>query len=186
LALIALALFILLPLVQAIILSFTVTVAQDGAAIGTMGLMNYAAVLGAPELRAAMVNSATYVLLNVALYALVRCKVLADGALHQAFAGQLMMGFGLLSVVVAALFLSRQKDVKRMFAYSSIEHMGLITFAFGMGGPVANFAGLLPLWDVIFGTYYLPRDRSPSSFGTDTPVPPGLLGQLVFPFRRQG
>ena len=37
-----------------------------------------------------------------------------------------MMGFGLLSVVVAAFFLSRQKDVKRLFAYSSIEHMGLI------------------------------------------------------------
>lgn len=82
-------------------------------------------------------------LLNVALYALVRCKVLADGALHSAFAGQLMMGFGLLSVVVAAFFLSRQKDIKRLFAYSSIEHMGLITFAFGMGGPVASFAGLL-------------------------------------------
>jgi hypothetical protein len=54
-----------------------------------------------------------------------------------------MMGFGLLSVVVAVFFLSRQKDVKRMFAYSSIEHMGLITFAFGMGGPIANYAGLL-------------------------------------------
>jgi hydrogenase-4 component F len=46
-------------------------------------------------------------------------------------------------VVVAALFLSRQKDIKRMFAYSSIEHMGLITFAFGMGGKVATFAALL-------------------------------------------
>ncbi|MGA8055652.1 MAG: hydrogenase 4 subunit F [Burkholderiales bacterium] len=82
-------------------------------------------------------------LLNVALYALVRCKVLADGALGTGFAGELLMGFGLLSVVVAAFFLSRQRDIKRMFAYSSIEHMGLITFAFGMGGPVASFAGLL-------------------------------------------
>ncbi|MCX7177660.1 MAG: hydrogenase 4 subunit F [Proteobacteria bacterium] len=82
-------------------------------------------------------------LLNVALYAVVRCKVLADGALHSNLAGVLMMGFGLLSVVVAALFLSRQKDIKRMFAYSSIEHMGIVTFAFGMGGPVASFAGLL-------------------------------------------
>jgi hydrogenase-4 component F len=44
---------------------------------------------------------------------------------------------------VAAFFLARQRDVKHMFAYSSIEHMGLITFAFGMGGPVASFAGLL-------------------------------------------
>lgn len=82
-------------------------------------------------------------LLNVALYAVIRCKVLTDGALHGHFAGHLMMGFGLVSVVAAAFFLSRQKDVKRMFAYSSIEHMGLMTFAFGMGGPVANFAGLL-------------------------------------------
>jgi hydrogenase-4 component F len=82
-------------------------------------------------------------LLNVALYAVVRCKVLVDGALGTRFAGDLMIAFGLLSVVVAAFFLSRQKDVKRLFAYSSIEHMGLMTFAFGMGGPVATFAGLL-------------------------------------------
>src|SRR5574340_794226 len=82
-------------------------------------------------------------LLNVALYVVVRSKVLVDGALHSHFAGDLMMGFGLLSVVLAAFFLSRQKDVKRMFAYSSIEHMGLVTFAFGMGGPVATFAGML-------------------------------------------
>jgi hydrogenase-4 component F len=82
-------------------------------------------------------------LLNVALYAVVRSKVLADGALHSNLAGLLMMGFGLLSVVVAAFFLSRQKDIKRMFAYSSIEHMCIVTFAFGMGGALASFGGLL-------------------------------------------
>jgi sterol desaturase/sphingolipid hydroxylase (fatty acid hydroxylase superfamily) len=47
-----------------------------------------------------------------------------------------------------------------------------------------NFAGLLPLWDVLFGTYYMPRDRVPEHFGTATPVPAGLIGQMVFPFRR--
>jgi hydrogenase-4 component F len=82
-------------------------------------------------------------LLNVALYAVVRNKVLVDGALDSHLAGNLMMGFGLLSVVLAAFFLSRQRDVKRLFAYSSIEHMGIVTFAFGMGGPVATFAALL-------------------------------------------
>ena len=82
-------------------------------------------------------------LLNVALYAIVRVKVLVDGALRNSFAGDLMMGFGLLSVVVAAFLLSRQKDIKRMFAYSSIEHMGLAAFAFGMGGQVAAFGALL-------------------------------------------
>jgi hydrogenase-4 component F len=45
--------------------------------------------------------------------------------------------------VFAAFMLYRRRDIKRMFAYSSIEHMGIITFAFGMGGPLANFAGLL-------------------------------------------
>jgi hydrogenase-4 component F len=73
----------------------------------------------------------------------VRAKVLVDGALERNFSGALMMGFGLLSVVVAAFFLSRQRDIKRMFAYSSVEHMGIMTFAFGMGGAVAAFAGLL-------------------------------------------
>jgi hydrogenase-4 component F len=82
-------------------------------------------------------------LLNVALYAVLRCKVLTDGALHSNLAGRLMMGFGIVSVVAAVFFLIRQKDAKRMFAYSSIEHMGLMTFAFGVGGPVATYAGLL-------------------------------------------
>ncbi|HJU23805.1 MAG TPA: hydrogenase 4 subunit F [Casimicrobiaceae bacterium] len=82
-------------------------------------------------------------LLNVALYAVVRCKILVDGALPGAFARNLLIGFGLLSVVVAAFLLLRQKDIKRLFAYSSIEHMGIVTFAFGIGGPIANFAGLL-------------------------------------------
>src|SRR5256886_12369820 len=57
--------------------------------------------------------------------------------------GPLMVTMGLISLVFAAFMLYRRRDIKRMFAYSSIEHMGIITFAFGMGGPLANFAGLL-------------------------------------------
>ena len=82
-------------------------------------------------------------LLNVALYAILRCKILTDGALGSPLAGRMMIGFGLLSVVAAAFLMTRQRDVKRMFAYSSVEHMGLMTFAFGLGGPIANYAGLL-------------------------------------------
>ena len=82
-------------------------------------------------------------LLNVAIYAVVRCKILVEGALHSALPSRMLMGFGLVSVVLAVFFLWRQRDIKRLFAYSSIEHMGIITFAFGMGGPVANFAALL-------------------------------------------
>jgi len=50
---------------------------------------------------------------------------------------------GLVSLIFAAFMLYKRRDIKRMFAYSSIEHMGIITFAFGMGGALANFAGLL-------------------------------------------
>jgi hydrogenase-4 component F len=82
-------------------------------------------------------------LLNVAIYAVVRCKVLVEGSLQSDLPGRILMGFGLFSVVLAAFLLWRQRDIKRLFAYSSVEHMGLVAFAFGMGGLVANFAALL-------------------------------------------
>ncbi len=82
-------------------------------------------------------------LLNVAIYAVLRFKMLlaANGAAMAP--GPLMALMGLASLLLAAFMLYRRRDIKRFFAYSSIEHMGLITFAFGMGGPLANFAGLL-------------------------------------------
>src|SRR5579863_7893792 len=82
-------------------------------------------------------------LLNVALYALLRFKMLLAANAGALAPGPLMVTLGLTSLVFAGLMLYRRRDIKRMFAYSSIEHMGIITFAFGMGGPLANFAGLL-------------------------------------------
>lgn len=82
-------------------------------------------------------------LLNVALYALLRYKLLLAASPGALAPGPLMMIMGLVSLVFAAFMLYRRRDIKRLFAYSSIEHMGIITFAFGMGGVIANFAGLL-------------------------------------------
>ena len=82
-------------------------------------------------------------LLNVALYAVLRFKLLLDANARALAPGPLMATLGLVSVVFAAFMLYRRRDVKRMFAYSSIEHMGIIVFAFGVGGPLANFAALL-------------------------------------------
>jgi hydrogenase-4 component F len=82
-------------------------------------------------------------LLNVALYALLRFKMLLAVNAAALAPGPLMVTLGLISLVFAAFMLYRRRDIKRLFAYSSIEHMGIITFAFGMGGPLANFAGLL-------------------------------------------
>src|ERR1700759_4173146 len=82
-------------------------------------------------------------LLNVALYALLRFKmVLAANPIALA-PGPLMVTLGLVSLIFAGFMLYRRRDIKRLFAYSSIEHMGIIAFAFGMGGPLGNFAGLL-------------------------------------------
>jgi hydrogenase-4 component F len=82
-------------------------------------------------------------LLNVALYALLRFKMVMAANPEALAPGPLMIILGLTSVAFAGLMLYRRRDIKRLFAYSSIEHMGIVTFAFGMGGPLANFAGLL-------------------------------------------
>jgi len=82
-------------------------------------------------------------LLNVALYAILRFKLLMAANPNALAPGPLMISMGLGSLVFAALMLYRRRDIKRLFAYSSIEHMGIATFAFGLGGPLANFGGLL-------------------------------------------
>jgi hydrogenase-4 component F len=82
-------------------------------------------------------------LLNVALYAVLRFKLLLAANPGAIAPGPLMATIGLGSLIFASFMLYRRSDIKRMFGYSSIEHMGIIVFAFGMGGPLANFAGLL-------------------------------------------
>ena len=82
-------------------------------------------------------------LLNVALYAVLRFKILLAASPEAISPGPLMMTMGLISLIFAAFMLYRRRDIKRLFAYSSIEHMGIIVFAFGLGGSLANFAGLL-------------------------------------------
>lgn len=82
-------------------------------------------------------------LLNVAIYAILRFKMVMAANPGTMAPGPLMITLGLVSVIFAAFMLYRRRDIKRFFAYSSIEHMGIIAFAFGVGGPLANFAGLL-------------------------------------------
>ena len=74
------------------------------------------------------------VLLNVALYALLRAKALVDLALgRDAWTSGFFIGFGLVSILFAAFVLLHQQNYKRMLAYHSVEHMGLISFGLGMG-----------------------------------------------------
>ena len=82
-------------------------------------------------------------LLNCAFLALLRLgSVLGGGGPRAPSAGELLVGFGLLSVAAAAAFLIRQGDYKRLLAYSSVEHMGLLALGAGLGG-VGGTAALL-------------------------------------------
>jgi len=84
------------------------------------------------------------VLLNSAMYAIIRCLTIVNtNSGSSDFAGRIMIGFGLLSVITAAIFILSQKDYKRLLAYSSIEHMGIIALAIGLFTPLSIFAGLL-------------------------------------------
>ena len=75
--------------------------------------------------------------LAVALYALARFHLVTVAALGPAFSSTLLVVFGLLSLAVALPFVVAQGDVKRLLAYSSIEHLGLATLALGFGGHLA-------------------------------------------------
>ena len=83
------------------------------------------------------------VLLTVAFYALLRFKAIADGALGVDFARTLFVVVGIASLVVASSLLLTQHDVKRLLAYSSLEHMGLIALGAAAGSSLAIAAVLL-------------------------------------------
>lgn len=81
-------------------------------------------------------------MLNLALYAILRLKTVVDRAVGADFTEPILLGLGLLSVAIAAIFLMVQRDYKRLFAYSSIEHVGIALVGFGIGGAVGVFGGL--------------------------------------------
>jgi hydrogenase-4 component F len=85
------------------------------------------------------------VLLNVGLYAIIRFKTVVDAAVGSQFAGRLLIGIGLLSLLVAAAFLVRQRNYKRMLAYSSVEHVGIICLGLGFSGYWGIFGALFHL-----------------------------------------
>lgn len=89
------------------------------------------------------------VLLSSAMYAVLRFYAIAAGALGPAYPGALLLAFGLLSIAVATPFIIVQRDLKRLLAYSSVEHMGVVAVGAGLaglGGPAAALAG----WGAVF------------------------------------
>ena len=84
------------------------------------------------------------VLLAVALYAVIRWEAVANATVGAAFTERFLLGLGLLSLGMAAFSLVRQHNYKRLLAYSSIEHTGLVCVGLGLG-PLGTFAAMLHL-----------------------------------------
>jgi len=82
-------------------------------------------------------------LLSCAIYAIVRNMIVVQGAVGSQFVHTLLIVFGMASILIAVPFILVQHDVKRLLAYSSVEHIGLITLGFGLGSPLAVYGALL-------------------------------------------
>ncbi len=85
------------------------------------------------------------VLLNCAIYAIIRFHLLTTLAVGEGFSNQLLIIFGLLSMVAALPFILVQKDIKRLLAYSSVEHVGIIILGVGLGGALGYTGAILHL-----------------------------------------
>ncbi len=94
----------------------------------------------APSPTSAMLSGVS---LKIAVYALLRFHILATACLGSGFSRNLLLGFGLFSMLLAGPFILVQQNLKRMLAYSSLEHVGLICVAVGMNSPLTVFGGLL-------------------------------------------
>jgi len=91
------------------------------------------------------------ILLNCAFYGIMRFAVITDKTCGHQFVQNIMFTFGIASVVMASIFILIQGNTKRLLAYSSIEHMGIITLSFGTGGAYGLYASLLHILNHAFG-----------------------------------
>ncbi|OLD11433.1 MAG: hypothetical protein AUJ06_00435 [Chloroflexi bacterium 13_1_40CM_3_70_6] len=107
-------------------------------------------------------------LLNCALYAVLRFHLLAVGALGPEFSSDLLLGLGALSIVVAVPFVLVQHDLKRLLAYSSVEHMGVVALAVGIGGPLGLFAAAFHMFNHALAktTLFVAAGALGQSYGT--------------------
>ncbi len=92
-----------------------------------------------PAPASAMLSGA---LLNIALLGIYRFLAIVDAGGYGLLGHTALLVLGVFSLLVAALFIVRQDGAKRLFAYSSLEHMGVLAIGFGFGGPIA-FVGTM-------------------------------------------
>jgi hydrogenase-4 component F len=129
---------------QSLRLAFLLAVVGYGTKVGLAPMHTWLpdAHAEAPSPASAMLSAA---LLNVGMYAIIRFLAIAQARLGGTYPRAVLLSFGFASIVVGALFMVRRGNFKRLFAYSSVEQMGIITVALGFGGTLGLYGALLQM-----------------------------------------
>jgi hydrogenase-4 component F len=127
---------------QSLRLAFLLAVVGYGTKVGLAPMHTWLpdAHAEAPSPASAMLSAA---LLNTGMYAIIRFLAIAHGRLGDTYPRAVLLSFGFASIVIGALFMVRKGNFKRLFAYSSVEHMGIIAVALGFGGTLGLYGALL-------------------------------------------
>ena len=127
---------------QSLRLGFLLAVVGYGTKVGLAPMHTWLpdAHAEAPSPASAMLSAA---LLNVGMYAIIRFLSIAHARLGDTYPRAVLLSFGFASIVIGALFMARKGNFKRLFAYSSVEHMGIIAVALGFGGILGLYGALL-------------------------------------------
>jgi hydrogenase-4 component F len=127
---------------QSLRLAFLLAVVGYGTKVGLAPMHTWLpdAHAEAPSPASAMLSAA---LLNTGMYAIIRFLAIARGRLGDSYPRAVLLSFGFASIVIGALFMVRRGNFKRLFAYSSVEHMGIIAVALGFGGVLGLYGALL-------------------------------------------
>jgi len=127
---------------QSLRLGFLLAVVGYGTKVGLAPMHTWLpdAHAEAPSPASAMLSAA---LLNTGMYAIIRFLAIANARLGGTYPRAVLLSFGFASIVIGALFMVRKGNFKRLFAYSSVEHMGIIAVALGFGGILGLYGALL-------------------------------------------
>lgn len=162
---------------EALRLAFLLAVVGYGTKVGLSPMHTWLpdAHAEAPSPASAMLSGA---ILNVGMYAIIRFRAVAVAGLGPGFADHTLLAFGFLSVVIGALFMVHQGNFKRLFAYSSIEQMGIISVGLGFGGLLGLYGALLQVLTHAIGKSVLFLSSGDVMAGWRTRESSGVSGVL--------
>jgi hydrogenase-4 component F len=149
---------------QPLRLAFLLAVVGYGTKVGLAPMHTWLpdAHAEAPSPASAMLSAA---LLNTGMYAIIRFLAIAHARLGGSYPRAVLLSFGFASIAIGALFMVRRGNFKRLFAYSSVEHMGIIAVALGFGGTLGLYGALLQMLNHALAKSVLFMSRSATRRG---------------------